>query len=86
MKQEATTPQAESPNSVGKCQPQRHKHHPRPYIHPPQHRPRQQNHRHRREHALEPYHRRHRIKWRDHRCFHRAILIVMRCRRQRRLL
>ena len=86
MKQEATTPQAEGPNSVAKSEPQRHKHHPRPYIHPPQQRPRQQNHRDGRKHALEPNHRRHRIEGRRHRRFHRPILMVMRGRRQSRLL
>ena len=86
MKQEAAAPQAEGSDGVAKSEPERHKHHPRPYIHPPQKRPRQQNHRYRRKHPLEPHHRRHRIIRRYHRRLQTPVLMVMRRRRQRRLL
>lgn len=86
MEQKPATPQAERPHRVRESQPQRHKHHPRSDIHPPQQRPRQQNHRYRREHALEPHHRSHRIVRRRHGGLHRPVVVVVDGGGQLRLL
>lgn len=62
LEQKSATPQAESTHRVRKRQPQRHEHHPRLEVHPPKHRPRQQNQCDGREHTLKPHHRSHRIQ------------------------